>query len=80
MNSPAEFGPKPCTRLNTPSGSPTDCITSASRVAVPGVSSDGLATTALPHASAGATFQLNRSRGRFHGEMMPTTPKGFLTA
>ena len=80
MNSPAEPGPKPCTRLNTPSGTPTACITSASSVAVPGVSSEGLATTALPQASAGATFQVSSSSGRFQGEITPTTPSGLRTA
>jgi hypothetical protein len=36
MNSPAEFGLKPCTRLNTPSVTPAACITSAGSVAVSG--------------------------------------------
>ena len=41
-----------------------------------GVISDGLATTVLPAASAGAIFQVNRYSGRFHGEMQPATPRG----
>ena len=44
--------------------------------AVCGVISEGFATTALPAASAGAIFQVNRYNGRFHGEMQPTTPSG----
>ena len=42
-----------------------------------GVISDGLATTVLPAASAGAIFQVNRYSGRFHGEIVPTTPSGW---
>lgn len=49
---------KPCTRLNTPAGTPADCITSASSVAVAGVSSEGLTTTQLLQNSAGATFHV----------------------
>ena len=79
MNSPAEFGPKPCTRLNTPGGTPTAAMTSASKVAVPGVSSEGLTTTALPQASAGATFQVSSSSGRFQGDITPITPSGLRT-
>ena len=77
--SPADFGPKPCTRLNTPAGTPTSCITSASSAAEEGVSSEGLATTAFPHASAGATFQVMSRNGRFHGAMTATTPTGLCT-
>ena len=39
-NSPAESGPKPWTTLKTPAGTPAVCITSASNVAVAGVSSE----------------------------------------
>lgn len=76
---PAESGPRPCTRLKTPAGTPASAITSASRQAVPGVSSDGLATTVLPVARAGATFQVSSSSGRFHGETTATTPSGLRT-
>ena len=37
----------------------------------------GFATTVFPAARAGAIFQLNKYRGRFHGEMQPTTPSGW---
>jgi hypothetical protein len=43
-------------------------ITSPSSVAVSGVSSDGLTTMVLPQASAGPTFQVISSSGRFQGE------------
>ncbi|VVJ18425.1 Uncharacterised protein [Amycolatopsis camponoti] len=79
-NSPAEPGPKPWTTLYTPFGAPASAMTSASRVAVDGVSSDGLTTTALPQASAGATFQVSSSSGRFQGTMTATTPSGRRTA
>jgi hypothetical protein len=66
--------------LNTPSGTPAAAITSASTVAEAGVSSLGFTMTALPHASAGATFQVSSSRGRFQGTMIATTPIGLRTA
>ena len=46
--------------LSTPGGKPIPAASSASIVAVTGVISDGLATTVLPAASAGAIFQVNR--------------------
>src|SRR5581483_7701981 len=54
------FAPYPCTTLNTPAGRPASRHSSVSRWAVVGVNSDGLATTVLPVARAGATFQVNR--------------------
>ena len=62
--------------LSTPFGKPICAASSPSIVAVCGVISDGLATTVLPAASAGAIFQVNRYSGRFHGEIVPTTPSG----
>src|SRR5574337_432089 len=70
------LGPRPCTTLRTPAGSPASMQSSENKYAVMGVSSEGLATTQLPAASAGASFQVNRYSGRFHGEMQPTTPRG----
>ncbi|OIQ66959.1 hypothetical protein GALL_514680 [mine drainage metagenome] len=55
---------------------PTLFITSPSRVAVEGVSSEGLTTTALPQARAGPTFQVISSSGRFQGQTTATTPLG----
>ena len=75
-NSPAESGPKPCTTLYTPGGTPTLFITSPNSAAVCGVSSEGFTTTVLPQASAGPTFQVISSKGRFQGQITPTTPTG----
>src|SRR5262249_38326056 len=69
--------PSPWTTLKTPGGRPTSWVISARRWAVVGVSSDGLATQVLPVARAGATFQVNRYSGRFHGEISPATPRGW---
>ena len=41
-----------------------------------GVCSAGLSTTQLPAASAGASFQVAISNGKFHGMICPTTPSG----
>jgi hypothetical protein len=49
---------------------------SEKRKAVIGVISEGFATTQLPAARAGAIFQVKRYRGKFHGLMQETTPKG----
>ena len=49
----------------------------ASSVADFGVSSAGLSTTVLPHASAGAIFQDSSISGKFHGEIAATTPAGW---
>ena len=40
------------------------------------VYSDGLITTVLPAASAGASFHAVSSSGEFHGMMAATTPSG----
>ena len=74
---PAESGPKPCTTLRTPGGSPASMASRASSVADFGVSSAGLSTTVLPQASAGATFQDSSISGKFHGEIAATTPAGW---
>ena len=41
-----------------------------------GVCSAGLRTTQFPAASAGASFQVAMSRGKFHGMIWATTPRG----
>ena len=68
--------PVPTTTSSTPSGNPASRASSAKRSAVRGVSSEGFSTTVLPQASAGPSFQLAISRGKFHGVMSPTTPSG----
>jgi hypothetical protein len=53
--------PSPASRFTTPGGR---CSKQGASIRVEsGVSSDGLQTTALPAASAGATFQASSSRG-----------------
>jgi hypothetical protein len=54
------FGPRPWTMLSTPGGNPASSAMRPSQCAVTGVTSDGLATTVFPTASAGATFQVRR--------------------
>jgi hypothetical protein len=57
----APISPAPATRLTTPSGR---CSKADARASVEsGVSSDGLQTTVLPAASAGASFQPSSSSG-----------------
>ena len=66
--------PSPWTMLNTPGGKPISCMTVASKCAVSGVNSEGLHTTVLPHASAGATFHDSKYNGKFHGVTNTPTP------
>ena len=46
------------------------------RSALSGVSSAGFRTTVLPAARAGANPQPAMAMGKFHGTMIPTTPRG----
>jgi hypothetical protein len=71
--------PKPWTTLKTPGGTPADSTISAMTVAVPGVSSEGFATTVFPAASAGASLQTSDSKGKLQGMSMPITPSGLRT-
>src|SRR4051812_47787212 len=54
--SPADPGPKPWTRLTTPSGTPAWLQISIKTVAVIGVHSAGFITAVFPAAKHGATF------------------------
>ena len=67
--------PKPLTTLSTPGGS-RSAISSISSMIDAGVCSAGLSTTALPAASAGASFQVAIRIGKFQGMIWPTTPSG----
>ena len=67
--------PKPLTTLTTPAGS-RSAISSMNTMIEAGVCSAGLITTALPAASAGASFHTPISSGKFHGMIWPTTPSG----
>src|SRR5450432_1971312 len=60
VNAAPTLGPSPCTRFKTPLGSPASAESRPSQSAVTGVTSEGLATTQFPAASAGATFQERR--------------------
>jgi len=73
--SPAS-SPSPCTRLNTPVGSPASAKIPAQSDADRGVNSAGLRTTVLPVASAGPSFHDSSMNGVFHGVMRPATPMG----
>ena len=48
--------------------------------AISGVSSAGLASTALPAASAAATWPVKIASGKFHGLMQTTAPSGAVRA
>jgi hypothetical protein len=69
-------GPRPITTLTTPGGSPAAVRQRAKCIALSGASSEGLSTTVLPAARAGAAFQAGIATGKFHGVISPTTPSG----
>ena len=68
--------PLPCKIFNTPAGNPASAQILVNKKAVAGVTSLGFAITQLPAANAGAIFQVNKYKGKFHGLMQPTTPIG----
>lgn len=53
------------------------CKISAPRPAISGVHSDGLMTTALPAIKAGIASPMVRISGKFHGVIIPMTPRGW---
>ena len=65
----------PLTTLTTPGGS-TSLMTSPRRRAAKGVNGDGFTTTVLPTRSAGASFVIVITTGKFHGRIAATTPRG----
>jgi hypothetical protein len=69
-------GPKPVITLTTPLGKPACSTSSISARVEADVNSDGLITTVLPAASAGASLNDNRSSGEFQGVIIATTPSG----
>ena len=71
--------PLPGSTLMMPSGTPASCAMRASSIAMRGVISAGLNTTAQPAASAGASFCASLAMGEFQGVMAPTTPRGSFT-
>jgi hypothetical protein len=74
--SSAPVDPSPGTTFTSPAGIPAWTASSASRSADSGEYSEGLTTTALPQASAGATRATAVPVGPFHGRITPTTPSG----
>jgi hypothetical protein len=56
-------------------GTPASCISLTAAAAISGVCSAGFASTALPAASAPATWPVKIASGKFHGEMQAKTPR-----
>ncbi len=63
--------------MKTPAGSSAAAAVSASSVPTWGESSDGLSTTVLPKARAGAAFHSGIAAGKFQGVISATTPSGW---
>src|SRR5688572_35903 len=68
--------PRPVITLTTPGGNPASPNSFAISTIAADVYSEGLITAVHPAASAGASFQLVRVSGEFHGVMIATTPLG----
>jgi len=68
--------PLPVMTFSTPGGNPTSIASCPNASAVSGVWLAGFRMTVFPVASAGATFQIASSSGKFHGTMHATTPSG----
>ncbi len=87
-------GPRPCTMLNTPGGTPASCTASQNSRADVGVYSDGwrarvsgaagaegrtLRTMVQPAAMAAPTLSEICDTGQFQGVIMAATPMGSYT-
>ena len=68
--------PVPGTTFRRPAAGPPRRGSRPSRSVVSGVVSAGLATTVLPHSSAGPSLLDSSVVGKFHGTIAPTTPSG----
>ena len=66
----------PCTTLNTPSGRPARCQSSATSIDAEGSRSLGLSTNALPQAMATGCIHIGTITGKLNGVMPATTPSG----
>ena len=75
LTSASPSRPLPGKRCSALGGTPASCSSFVARKAVIGVCSAGLATTALPAASAAATCPVKMASGKFHGEMQAKTPR-----
>ena len=68
--------PAPGSSCRAPGGTPASRNTRMASAAISGVSSAGLAITALPAASAPETWPTKIDSGKFHGLMQTTVPSG----
>ena len=76
LTSAPPVSPAPCATRTSPSGAPASTNTRATHSPESGVSSDGFSTTAFPAATAIAVCVSGMLNGKFHGEMIPSTPSG----
>ena len=67
--------PRPGTRASRSGLSPALWNRRTASAAISGVCSAGLASTALPAASAAAIWPVKMARGKFHGLMQAKTPR-----
>ena len=67
----------PCTTLNTPSGRPASCSSSATNSEAPGSFSEGFRMNVFPHAIAFANIHIGTIAGKLNGVMPATTPSGW---
>src|SRR3954452_165198 len=68
--------PYPVTTFTTPAGNPASSTSLTNSSVDTDVNSEGLMTTVLPAASAGASFHAVSINGEFQGVMATTTPSG----
>src|SRR5437879_9642179 len=80
VNGPPTLDPNPLTTLITPLGTPASVSVRTRLKVERGVSCAGLMTHVFPQTSAGSSFQEGIAMGKFHGVIMPQTPKGCRTA
>ncbi len=72
---PPTDAPSPGRNCSTSRGTPALIRSSTARNATSGVCSAGFARTALPAASAAATWPVKMASGKFHGLMQTNTPR-----
>src|SRR5579864_7045366 len=75
-SSPSTAILSPCTRLNTPAGSPACSNSSAIRVGVMGTFSDGFKINAFPQAMENGYIHDGTMPGKLNGVMPAHTPNG----
>ena len=67
----------PWTTLNTPSGRPASCSSSATNTEAPGSFSEGFRMNVFPQAIALANIHMGTIAGKLNGVMPATTPSGW---